>query len=76
MQLSTDNKRKILVAAMLVIARSYDEATGIPSSEDIAKKLKLPLRVVREAVNNLENGGLIAAVQDSENDKVRRFLPA
>lgn len=73
---SYDNRRKITVAVMLVIAKHFVNDWTLPTSEEISKYLKLPIRIVREVINDLENAGLVVSIRSEESDKVRRFLPA
>lgn len=73
---SYDNRRKITVAVMLVIAKHFANDWGLPTSEEISKYLKLPIRIVRDVISDLEAANLIVAIRSEESDKVRRFLPA
>lgn len=76
LSVSYDNRRKITVAVMLVIAKYFVDERPLPTSENIAKYLKLPIRIVRDVIAALESAGLIVAVLSEESDKVRRYLPA
>lgn len=76
LKVSYDNRRKITVAVMIVIAKHFVNDSGLPTSEEIAKYLRLPLRIVRDVINDLENAGLIVAIRNDEDGKVRRFIPA
>ena len=73
---SYDNRRKITVAVMLVIVKHFNDDSGLPTSEEIAKYLKLPLRIVRDVISNLEDAGLVVAIRTGQSDKVRRYIPA
>ena len=71
-----DQRRKVMLAAMLVITRSFVDAKGAVSSEQISRKLNLPVRIVRDVIFDLEQGGLILAVKHSANDKATYYTPA
>lgn len=73
---SYDNRRKITVAVMLVIVKRFSNDHGLPTSEEIGKYLKMPLRLVRDVIGNLEDAGLIVSIRTGQSDKVRRYLPA
>ena len=74
--ISLDKRRKVMLAAMLVITRSFVDAKGAVSSEQISRKLNLPVRIVRDVIFDLEQGGLILAVKHSANDKATYYTPA
>lgn len=76
LKVNYDNRRKITVAVMIVIAKHFVSDSDLPTSEQIAKYLKLPLRIVRDVINDLENAGLIITIRNDESGKVRRFIPA
>lgn len=77
LQLSGENRRRIAVAAMSVIANRFtNEPKGTTSSEDIASELELPLRIVRDVLFDLENAGLVMAVTSAADDKVTHYLPS
>ena len=76
LRVNYDNRRKITVAVMIVIAKHFVSDSDLPTSEQIAKYLKLPLRIVRDVINDLENAGLIVTIRNDESGKVRRFIPA
>ncbi len=71
-----DNRRTITVAVMLGIIRSFlAEERGI-TSERLAKELKLPVRLIRDVMYDLENAGLVAAARSAKSEKVNIYLPA
>lgn len=74
--LSMDNRRKITLATMILISRHYIKNEVMVTSEDVAKELRLPLRLVRSTIFNLQKAGLIVAVNSPEDDKVSMYMPA
>jgi membrane protein len=76
LHISHDNRRKVMLATMLVITRSFTSKQGPMSSEQISQQLNLPLRIVRDVIFELEQAGLIHQVKWDENDKVAYYAPA
>lgn len=76
LHISHDNRRKVMLATMLVITRSFTSMQGPMSSEQISQQLNLPLRIVRDVIFELEQAGLIHQVKWDENDKVAYYAPA
>lgn len=64
---------KILLASMIVLTRHFVNNCGGVTSEDIAKELNQPLRIIRDVLYDLECTGLIVSVN---NDKENTYLPA
>lgn len=74
---SYDDRCKIMLSAMVIILREYlDGKKGLASSETIANELKLPIRIVRDIIHELQNDELILPVRSDENDKVNNYVPA
>ena len=76
LRISHDNRRKVMLATMLVISRSFTSEQGPVSSEQISHRLKLPVRIVRDVIFELEQAGLILQIKGDENDKVAYYAPA
>ena len=76
LHISHENRRKVMLATMLVITRSFTSEQGPLSSDQISQRLNLPLRIVRDVIFELEQSGLIHQVKWDENDKVAYFAPA
>ena len=76
LRISHDNRRKVMLATMLVITRSFISEQGAVSSEQISHRLKLPVRIVRDVIFELEQAGLILQIKGDENDKVAYYAPA
>lgn len=76
LRISYDNRRKVMLTTMLVISRSFTSEHGPITSEQISHHLKLPVRIVRDVVFELEQAGLILQVKGDENDKAAYYAPA
>jgi membrane protein len=74
--MNVTTKRKILVAAMAVIARHFTKGGGAVTSEQIATELELPVRSIREVVYELEQSGLVVAVKTEHDVKSQSYMPA
>lgn len=74
--MNNDNKRKVLLATMLVIVRRFVGNEGPVGSEDIAAELDLPVRIVRDTVFDLERAGYVVAVKNSKNSRTNLYVPA
>lgn len=74
--MSAAAKRKMTVISMLMIVRHFLENKGAVRSETIADELDLPVRSVRDAVYELEQAGLVAAVKTDHADRENAYIPA
>lgn len=74
--MSYDNRRKVVVAVMVLIAKKYLKGEGPVTSESISKELNLPLRVVRDVIFDLDQAHLVLPVQSEDNKKVNNYVPA
>lgn len=74
-EMSYEYHKKALVVVMYQIVNHFINKSGGVSSETIAGALNLPLRVVRDAIYDLEKVGLIASVVSKE-EKVNLYVPA
>lgn len=74
-EMSYEYHKKALVVVMYQIVNHFINKSGGVSSETIAGTLNLPLRVVRDAIYDLEKVGLIASIVSKE-DKVNLYVPA
>lgn len=76
LHMNTENKRKVLLATMLVIVRRFLNNEGALGSEGIAAELSLPVRIVRDTVFDLEKAGFVLAVKSSEGSRTHLYVPA
>lgn len=71
-----DNRRKVMVAALLVIIRSFLRNEGGISATDIAHTLRLSVRLVRDVAYTLDEAGIITAITADKSQKSKRYIPA
>ncbi len=76
MLVSYDDRRKVTLAAMIVVLRNFIGKRSPVTSEIIATTLKLPLRIVKDVIYDLENAGLLLTVKSDKNEKVNLYVPA
>lgn len=76
LHISYDDRRKITLAAMLLIVRHYVQNKGPVTSEMVSNALNMPLRIVRDVIFNLENAGLLLVVKMPHDDKSNYYIPA
>lgn len=74
--LNMNNRRKILVAAMVVIVKHFMKSEGAVTSEQIANELHLPVRSVRDVVYELGLAGLVVAVKTAHDSRENSYIPA
>lgn len=75
-QLNYDNRRKVMMAALLVVIRSFMNNEGGIASTDIAHKLKLPVRLIRDVMYTLNEAGIVLAISSNKSQKTKIYVPA
>lgn len=75
MNMSYDHRRKVTVAVMLVTVRHFLQGEGPVSSEIVARQLDLPVRIVRDVIFDLEQCGLLVAVENGQDERVNMYMP-
>lgn len=73
---SYDNRRKVMLASLTVIIRSFMRGEGGISSEAIARELKLPVRLVRDINYTLDEAGMILPISSDKSQKTKIYVPA
>lgn len=73
---SYDNRRKIMLASLLTVIKNFAQEKGGLTSEEVAKELKVPIRIVRDVLFDMDNAGLVMAAKSAESDKINIYLPA
>ena len=74
-EMSYEYRKKALLVVMHQIIAHFLARDGAVSSETVAQDLNLPVRIVRDAVFDLEKAGLIVSTVSKE-DKVNLYVPA
>lgn len=76
LNISYANRRKVLVATLVVVIRSFFRNEGGISSGQAARELKLPVRLVRDVMYTLDEAGLIVAITTDKSQKTNLYIPA
>lgn len=74
--MTANNKRKILVASMLMIIKNLLNDKGAIGAVGIAEELNMPVRSVRDVVYELERAGLIVAIKSEHANRENTYIPA
>lgn len=74
-EMSYDYRKKALLVVMQQIVRHFIRNEGAVSSEAVARDVNLPVRIVRDAIFDLEKAGLIVSTA-SEDEKINYYVPA
>ena len=74
--ISYDNRRKVMLAALTVVIRSFMRGEGGISSEAVARELKLPVRLVRDINYTLDKAELILTISSEKSQKTKMYVPA
>ena len=70
-----DQRRKIMLAAMIAIVRNFRDKGGPLSSEAIREHLSLPTRIVNDVLFQLVQSGQLIAVRTGEGDRQVSYAP-
>ncbi|MDR1671632.1 MAG: YihY family inner membrane protein [Alistipes sp.] len=76
MDVSYDNRCKIMIATMVIVIRNYLEGEGISTAEHISAEIGVPVRTVRYLANELEDDGMLLFVQSDPAGKTEGLAPA
>lgn len=69
-------RRKILLLVMHRIAYAFTRGEKEMDSDQMAGELNVPVRIIRDALFDLEQAGLILSVEDDNKTKTVRYFPA
>lgn len=72
---SYDYRRKIILLVMHRIASNFTTGREQMDSEGLAESMNIPVRLVRDALFELEQAGLLVSVED-EKSRLVRYYPA
>lgn len=75
LNISHYQKRAMVLLVMHLIVRNFDLGEKPLSAEDISKKLKIPVRLARDVLEDLTNSNLVSVIHHQE-DKIRLYQPA
>lgn len=68
-------KKALVLMMMHMIIRNFTSGGKPISAETIAGKLKIPVRLARDILNDLKNSDLVSVIQESEREE-RLYQPA
>ena len=73
---SYDQRRKILLAAMLIVVRHFRDHGGAMPAERIRRRLNLPTRIVNDVLFQLVQAGQLIAVRSGDGEREVGYTPA
>ena len=71
-----DQRRKVMLAAMLAVVRHFRDRGGAMSAERIRRELNLPTRIVNDVLFQLVQAGQLIAVRSGEGEREVAYTPA
>jgi membrane protein len=75
LNISNHQKRALVIMIMNLVVRNFLNGEAPLSSEAISRKLKLPVRLARDVLQDLHQVGLVSKIQVNDN-KERLYQPA
>ena len=76
LRISYDQRRKVLLTAMLIVVRWFRERGGAMPSEAIREQLDLPTRIVNDILFQLVTARQLIAVRSGDSEREVAFAPA
>lgn len=76
LRISYDQRRKVLVAVMLIVVEHLRTQGGATPVETIRDRLDLPTRIVNDILYQLVQAGLLLAVPVDADDREKEYIPA
>ncbi|WP_297930354.1 YihY/virulence factor BrkB family protein [uncultured Alistipes sp.] len=74
--ISHDQRRRVMLAVMLVVVRRFRDAGGAASAEAIRERLELPTRIVNDVLYRLTEAGQLLAVAAPGTASESAYVPA
>jgi membrane protein len=75
LNVSSYQKRALILMIMNMIIRNFTVGEKPVSSENISKSLKVPVRLVRDILQDLTSGNLVSVIHENEHEE-RLYQPA
>lgn len=75
-RISYDQRRKVMLAAMLLVVRHFRERGGAVSAEELRHELNLPTRIVNDVLFQLTKAGQLIDARRSEDEREAFYTPA
>ena len=76
LRISYDQRRKVLLAVMILVARNFRDHGGTLPTDEIRKRLGLPTRIVNDILFQLVQAGQLIAVRSGDGERDVAFAPA
>ena len=76
LRISYDQRRKVLLAVMILVARNFRDHGGTIPTDEIRKRLGLPTRIVNDILFQLVQAGQLIAVRSGDGEREVAFAPA
>lgn len=76
LRISYDQRRKVILAVMILVARNFRDRGGTLPAEEIRRRLGLPTRIVNDILFQLVQAGQLIAVRSGEGERDVAFSPA
>lgn len=76
LRISYDQRRKVLVAVMLIVVEHLRTQGGATPVETIRDRLDLPTRIVNDILYQLVQADLLLAVPVDADDREKEYIPA
>ncbi len=74
---SYDNRRKVMLATMLVVVERFcGKQGGAITASEVRRILNLPTRIVNNTLYALSRAGLLVVVRGDDSESEDRFIPA
>ncbi len=73
--ISYDQRRKVILAAMLIVIRHFRTQGGAMPAEAVRKRLELPTRIVNDVLYQLVQAGQLISVRSDDDDREPAYAP-
>ena len=75
-RISYDQRRKVMLAAMVIIVRHFRHEGGALSAAVIRQELNLPTRIINDVLFQLTRAGQLIDARQSDNEREAAYAPA
>lgn len=75
-RISYDQRRKVMLAAMVIIVRHFQKHGGALSAAAIREELNLPTRIINDVLFQLTRAGQLIDARQSDNEREASYAPA
>lgn len=75
-RISYDQRRKVMLATMLIIVRHFRKQGGALSAAEIRRELNLPTRIINDVLFQLTKAGQLIDARRSEDEREASYAPA